>query len=129
MRRAASTLDYRELARRRLPHFLFEYIDGGSYAEVTLRRNVDDLAAIALRHRILRDVSTLDLSTKLFGQELKMPVALAPIGLAGMNARRGEVQAARAAEKAGVPFCLSTVSACPLGEVAKGTSAPFWFQL
>jgi L-lactate dehydrogenase (cytochrome) len=129
MRRAASTLDYRELARRRLPHFLFEYIDGGSYAEVTLRRNVDDLAAIALRQRILRDVSALDLSTKLFGQELKMPVALAPIGLAGMNARRGEVQAARAAEKAGVPFCLSTVSACPLSEVAQGTSAPFWFQL
>jgi L-lactate dehydrogenase (cytochrome) len=90
MRRAASTLDYRELARRRLPHFLFEYIDGGSYAEVTLKRNVDDLAAIALRQRILRDVSSLDLSSELFGQKLKMPVALAPIGLAGMNARRGE---------------------------------------
>ena len=97
MRQAASTLDYRELARRRLPHFLFEYIDGGSYAEVTLKRNVDDLSAIALRQRILRDVSSLDLSAELFGQKLKMPVALAPIGLAGMNARRGEVQAARAA--------------------------------
>ncbi|MDV3456951.1 FMN-dependent L-lactate dehydrogenase LldD [Sphingomonas sp. HF-S4] len=129
MRRAASTLDYRELARRRLPHFLFEYIDGGSYAEVTLKRNVEDLAAIALRQRILRDVSALDLSAELFGQKLAMPVALAPIGLAGMNARRGEVQAARAAEKAGIPFCLSTVSACPLGEVAKATSVPFWFQL
>ena len=113
MRKAASALDYRELARRRLPPFLFEYIDGGSYAEVTLKRNVADLEAIALRQRILTDVSTLDLTTELFGRTLAMPVALAPVGLAGMNARRGEVQAARAAEAAGIPFCLSTVSACP----------------
>jgi L-lactate dehydrogenase (cytochrome) len=127
--KAASALDYRELARRRLPHFLFEYIDGGSYAEVTARRNVADLEAIALRQRVLRDVSTIDLTTELFGQRLALPVALAPIGLAGMNARRGEVQAARAAEAAGIPFCLSTVSACPLAEVAHGTTKPFWFQL
>ncbi len=129
MAKAASALDYRELARRRLPRFLFEYIDGGSYAEATLRRNVDDLAEIALRQRVLTDVSTLDLSTELFGRRQALPVALAPIGLAGMNARRGEVQAARAANKAGVPFCLSTVSACPIGEVAAQTDAPFWFQL
>ena len=127
--RAASTLDYRELARRRLPHFLFEYIDGGSYAEVTLRRNVADLEDVALRQRVLTDVSALDLTTTLFGQSLQMPVALAPIGLAGMNARRGEVQAVRAADKAGIPFCLSTVSACPLAEVASATDRPFWFQL
>ncbi|MES2021872.1 MAG: FMN-dependent L-lactate dehydrogenase LldD [Pseudomonadota bacterium] len=127
--KAASALDYRELARRRLPHFLFEYIDGGSYAEVTLRRNIADLEDIALRQRVLTDVSRLDLSTELFGQKMRLPVALAPIGLAGLNARRGEVQAARAAEKAGIPFCLSTVSACPLDEVARGTDAPFWFQL
>jgi len=127
---AASALDYRELARARLPHFLFEYIDGGSYAEVTLKRNVAELEAVALRQRVLTDVSRLDLSTTLFGRELAMPVALAPIGLAGMNARRGEVQAARAAAAAGVPFCLSTVSACPIAEVAAGTGdAPFWFQL
>ncbi|HEY1075448.1 MAG TPA: FMN-dependent L-lactate dehydrogenase LldD [Fontimonas sp.] len=125
----ASVNDYRELARRRLPHFLFEYIDGGAYAEVTLRRNADDLAQIALRQRVLRDVSEIDLSTSWFGQPVKLPVALAPIGLAGMNARRGEVQAARAARDAGVPFCLSTVSACPLQEVVDGTQAPFWFQL
>ena len=124
MAKAASALDYRELARRRLPRFLFEYIDGGSYAEATLRRNVDDLADIALRQRVLTDVSTLDLSTELFGRRQALPVALAPIGLAGMNARRGEVQAARAADKAGVPFCLSTVSACPIGEVAAQTDAP-----
>ena len=126
---AAAALDYRELARRRLPHFLFEYIDGGSYAEVTLRRNIADLERIALRQRVLHDVSAIDLRTSLFGQSLAMPVALAPIGLAGMNARRGEVQAARAATAAGVPFCLSTVSVCPLDEVAAGTATPFWFQL
>ncbi|NLR70541.1 FMN-dependent L-lactate dehydrogenase LldD [Novosphingobium sp. ERN07] len=126
---AASIPDFRELARRRLPHFLFEYIDGGSYSETTLRRNVDDLRDIALRQRVLRDVSGLDLSTELFGQKQALPVALAPIGLAGMNARRGECQAVRAAEAAGVPFTLSTVSACSLGEVAKAASKPFWFQL
>ena len=127
--KAASVLDYRELAHRRLPRFLFDYIDGGSYAEVTLRRNVADLALIALRQRVLRDVSAIDLSTTVFGQNLSMPVVLAPIGLAGLTARRGEVQAARAAESAGIPFCLSTVSACPLPEVAKGVTKPFWFQL
>jgi len=129
MRKAASALDYRELARRRLPRFLFEYIDGGSYAEVTLRRNVTDLERIELRQRVLRDVSKLDLSTQLFGQEMRLPIALAPIGLAGMTARRGETQAARAAAAAGIPFCLSTVSACPIDEVAKVSPAPFWFQL
>lgn len=127
--RAASILDYRELARRRLPRFLFEYIDGGAYAEVTLHRNVTDLEAIALRQRVLRNVSQIDLGTELFGQRITLPIALAPIGLAGLNARRGEVQAARAAEAAGVPFCLSTVSACSLAEVAYGTTRPFWLQL
>lgn len=127
--KAASISDYREMARRRLPHFMFEYIDGGSYAEATLRRNVTDLEKVALRQRVLRDVSVLDLTTTLFGQKLALPVVLAPVGLAGLNARRGEVQAARAAESAGVPFCLSTVSACPIEEVARGVGAPFWFQL
>lgn len=126
---AASVSDYRALARKRLPRFLFEYIDGGSYAEVTLRRNVSDLEDIALRQRVLRDVSELDLSTELFGQRLRLPVILAPVGLAGMNARRGECQAVRAAEAAGVPFTLSTVSACSLGEVASAATRPFWFQL
>ena len=127
--KAASINDYRDLAQRRLPLFLFEYIDGGSYGEVTLRRNIADLEAVALRQRVLRDVSAIDLSTTLFGQKMAMPVALAPIGLAGMNARRGEVQAACAAEAAGVPFTLSTVSACPLDEVIAGVSKPIWFQM
>jgi len=126
---AASIGDYREAARRRLPRFLFDYIDGGSYGEVTLRRNVSDLEDIALRQRVLRDVSELDLSTELFGQKLAVPVALAPIGLAGLTARRGECQAVRAAENAGIPFTLSTVSACALAEVAAAARKPFWFQL
>lgn len=128
MKPAAST-DYRELARRRVPHFLFEYLDGGSYAEVTLARNVSDLQQLALRQRVLRDMSTLDLTTELFGRTQRLPVALGPIGLAGLYARRGEVQAARAAENRGIPFTLSTVSACPLAEVVESVSAPIWFQL
>jgi len=125
----ASAGDYRDLARRRLPHFLFEYIDGGAHDEITMRRNRSDLEAVALRQRVMRDVSAIDLSTDLFGEHLTMPVALGPIGLAGLTARRGEVQAARAAEAAGVPFCLSTVSACSLGEVTGALAAPCWFQL
>lgn len=125
----ASIGDFRAAARRRLPRFLFDYIDGGSYAEVTLARNVADLSAIALRQRVLRDVSAIDLSTELFGMRQALPVALAPIGLAGMNARRGECQAVRAADAAGVPFTLSTVGACSLGEVAAASARPFWFQL
>ncbi|WP_426030832.1 FMN-dependent L-lactate dehydrogenase LldD [Caulobacter sp. DWP3-1-3b2] len=127
--KAAAASDYRELARRKLPRFLFEYLDGGSYAEITLGRNIADLQTIALRQRVLRDVSEIDLSSTLFGQKMAMPVGLGPIGLAGMNARRGEVQAARAAEAAGLPFCLSTVSACPIAEVAQALEHPFWFQL
>lgn len=125
----ASIGDYREAARRRLPYFLFEYFDGGSYAERTLRANIEDLQDIALRQRVLNDVSVLELSTTLFGHKLSMPVALGPIGLAGIAARRGEIQAARAAAAKGVPFTLSTVSACSLAEVARASSTPFWFQL
>ena len=125
----AAISDYREAARRRLPHFLFEYIDGGSYDQVTLGRNVSDLREIELRQRVMRDVSNLDLSTELFGRRQSLPVALAPIGLAGMAAQRGEIQAARAAEAAGVPFTLSTVSVCNLGEVSRAVKQPIWFQL
>ena len=127
--KAASISDYRDLARRRLPRFLFDYIDGGSYDETTLAANHDDLRRVVLDQRVLRDVSDIDTSTTLFGQLWKVPVALGPIGLAGLSARRGEVQAARAAESAGVPFTLSTVSACSLAEVAAAVQRPFWFQL
>ena len=125
---SAST-DYRAAAQRRLPPFLFHYIDGGAYAEHTLRRNVSDLADIALRQRVLRNMSELSLETQLFGETLAMPVALAPIGLCGMFARRGEVQAAKAADAKGIPFTLSTVSVCPIEEVAPAISRPMWFQL
>lgn len=125
---SAST-DYRAAAQRRLPPFLFHYIDGGAYAEHTLRRNVADLADVALRQRVLRDMSELSLDTELFGHRLTMPVALAPVGLTGMCARRGEVQAARAADSRGIPFTLSTVSVCPIEEVAPVMQRPMWFQL
>ncbi|MDO9433173.1 MAG: L-lactate dehydrogenase [Pseudomonadota bacterium] len=124
----ASVSDYRELARRRLPKMFFEYIDGGSYAEVTLGRNVADLEAIALRQRVMRDMTKVDMSVEVFGQTLNMPVGLSPVGMAGMYGRRGEVQAARAAADAGVPFCLSTVGVCSVEEVAASGTAP-WFQL
>ena len=125
---SAST-DYREAARRKLPPFLFYYIDGGAYAEYTLKRNVEDLAGIALRQRVLKNMAELDLSTELFGEKLAMPLALAPVGLTGMYARRGEVQAARAAAAKGIPFTLSTVSVCPIEEVAPAIDRPMWFQL
>lgn len=127
--KAISIGDYRELARRRLPRFLFDYIDGGSFAEQTLRGNVAQLQALALRQRVLRDVSGADLTTTVLGQAWQLPVALAPIGLGGMVARRGETQAVRAAEAAGIPFILSTVAACPIEEVAAAARQPFWFQL
>ena len=126
--KAASVGDYRALAKARLPHFLFEYLDGGSYGEVTLRRNVEELQAIALRQRVLRDVSDIDLSIELLGQRWAMPVGLGPVGLSGLYARRGEVQAARAAATAKVPMVLSTVSACSLREVAATGHVP-WYQL
>ncbi|MBN3143346.1 FMN-dependent L-lactate dehydrogenase LldD [Pectobacterium brasiliense] len=125
---SAST-DYRAAAKRKLPPFLFHYADGGAYGEHTLRRNTADLADIALRQRILKNVSDLSLETQLFGEKLAMPVVLAPVGLTGMYARRGEVQAARAAAQKGIPFTLSTVSVCPIEEVAPTIDRPLWFQL
>lgn len=129
MRRAANVGDYRELARSRLPHFLFEYLDGGSYDEVTLAANVADLQAIKLRQRVLRDVSDLDLSAELFGQRWSLPVGLGPVGMMGMYARRGEVQAAKAARAVDVPYTLSSLSVCSVGEIARQLRSPFWLQL
>ncbi|MEQ7874489.1 FMN-dependent L-lactate dehydrogenase LldD [Sphingomonas sp. ASV193] len=122
--------EFRAAAKRRLPRFLFDYLDGGAFAESTLARNVADLERIALRQRVLRDVSDVDLSARFLGQSLALPVALGPVGIAGMYRRRGEVQAARAAHAAGIPFSLSTVSLCPLREVTAGApSGRTWFQL
>lgn len=125
---SAST-DYRAAAKAKLPPFLFHYIDGGSYGEHTLQRNTGDLADIALRQRILKNMSDLSLESELFGEKLSLPIALAPVGLTGMYARRGEVQAAKAAENKGIPFTLSTVSVCPIEEVSTAVTKPIWFQL
>lgn len=125
----ASTLDFQRAAKARLPRFLFDYADGGAYAEQTLRRNTADLGDIALRQRVLQDVATIDLSTTLFGRAMPLPVALAPIGIGGMYRRRGETQAARAANARGLPFTLSTVGLCGIDEVRRGTDGPLWFQL
>ena len=125
----SSTNDYRAAAKRRLPPFLFHYIDGGAYDEYTLKRNTEDLSQIALRQRVLNDMSQLSLETQLFNETLSIPVALSPVGLTGMYARRGEVQAAMAADQKGIPFTMSTVSVCPIEEVAPKINRPMWFQL
>jgi L-lactate dehydrogenase (cytochrome) len=125
----ATALDYRELARRRLPRQLFDYVDGGAYEETTMRANAADLERVLLRQVVMRDVSTRDPSVEVLGQRLALPVILGPVGLGGMFARRAEVQAARAAESAGVPFVDSTVSICSVEEVAQAISKPPWFQL
>jgi L-lactate dehydrogenase (cytochrome) len=125
----ASIDDFRELARRRLPRFLFDYIDGGSYAEETLRANEADLQRLKVRQRVMRDVTDINLATTMMGHDVSFPVALAPIGLAGLYARRGEVQAARAAHGAGVPFILSSSACCAIEEVARGTTQPVILQL
>lgn len=126
---AITAEDHQQRARRRLPRFLADYVDGGAGQEQSLRAN--DLAwqPLRLRQRVLVDVQAIELGTQLLGQACAMPVALAPIGLAGMMARRGEVQAARAASQAGVPFCLSTVGVCGVQEVAAASQTPPWFQL
>jgi L-lactate dehydrogenase (cytochrome) len=125
----ATVNDYRELARRRLPRQLFDYVDGGAYEEATMRANVADLGEVLLRQVVMRDVSERDPSVEVLGQKLALPVVLAPVGLGGMFAPRAEVQAARAAESMGVPFIESTVSICSIEEVAQAMSRPPWFQL
>jgi L-lactate dehydrogenase (cytochrome) len=125
----ATVLDYRELARRRLPRQLFDYVDGGAYEEATMLANVADLEGVLLRQVVMRDVSVRDPAVEVLGERLALPIVLAPVGLAGMLARRAEVQAARAAEAAGVPFVESTVSISSVEEVAEAISTAPWFQL
>ncbi|MDH4001029.1 MAG: L-lactate dehydrogenase [Xanthomonadales bacterium] len=121
--------DYRRLAEKRLPRFLFDYIDGGAGEEQSMAANADDFSRIKLRQRVMRDVSKVDTGMELFGQSMDMPVVLAPVGLAGMMGRRGEVQGARGAATAGVPFTTSTVGICPIEEVNAAVPQPAWFQL
>lgn len=125
----SSPLDFREAARRRLPPFLFHYVDGGAFSEETMEANRSALTSVRPRQRVLKDVSALSLETEIFGEKMAMPVMLAPIGLGGMMRRRGELQVARAARAAQVPYILSTVSVCPLADVIAASGAPIWFQL
>ena len=121
--------DLREVARRKVPKAFFDYVDSGSYNEETLRANRADLETIKLRQRVMVDVSERSLATTVIGQKISAPFALAPIGLCGMQHGDGEILAAQAAEEAGIPFTLSTMSICSIEQVAEGTSRPFWFQL
>ena len=125
----ATAADYRRLAEKRLPRRLFDYIDGGANDEVSMASNEAELRSLRLRQRVMRDVSSIDMSTQLLGESWSMPLALAPVGLAGMMARRAEVQAQRAAAALGIPFCASTVGICSVEEIAAASDRPFWFQL
>jgi L-lactate dehydrogenase (cytochrome) len=121
--------DLRQLARRKVPRAFFDYADSGSYAQQTLQANRTDLEAIKLRQRVLVDVSQRNLATTILGEPAKLPLALAPIGLCGMQHGDGEILACRAAHAAGIPFTLSTMSICSIEDVAEAIEKPFWFQL
>jgi L-lactate dehydrogenase (cytochrome) len=129
MKHITSIADLRDLARSRVPRAFFEYADGGSYQEETLRANRADLEAIKLRQRVLVDVSSRSLATTILGQKVAAPLVLAPIGMAGMQHGDGEILSALAANEAGIPFTLSTMSICSIEDVAEATDKPFWFQL
>jgi L-lactate dehydrogenase (cytochrome) len=129
MRMMTCIEDMRLQARRRVPRMFFDYADRGSYAEETLRINRTDLERIKLRQRVLVDVARRDLRTTIVGEPASLPVALAPIGLCGMQWGDGEILACRAAQAAGIPFCLSTMSICAIEDVAAAVERPFWFQL
>jgi L-lactate dehydrogenase (cytochrome) len=116
------------MAARRIPRAIFDYADGGSYTEGTLRANCADLDRIEFRQRVMVDISSLSVSTTILGQPASMPLAIAPTGLAGLFHADGEILGARAAAKAGIPFCLSTMSICSIEDVREGSKEPFWFQ-
>jgi L-lactate dehydrogenase (cytochrome) len=124
-----SIADLREIARRRVPRSIFQYVDHGSYDELTFNRNRSDLADIRFRQRVLVDVARQSMRKDILGMPASMPLAIAPTGLTGLVHRDGEILAAQAAEAFGIPFCLSTVSVCSIEDVRQSTQAPFWFQL
>jgi L-lactate dehydrogenase (cytochrome) len=124
----SSIEDLRALAKRRIPRAIFDYADGGSYDERTLRRNAADLDAMSFRQRVMVDVSGISLATTLLGSPLSMPLGIGPTGLAGLFHADGEILGARAAAACGIPFCLSTMSICSIEDVREATRSPFWFQ-
>jgi len=121
--------DLRRIAERRVPRMFYDYTDSGSWTETTYRANVEDFRAIKFRQRVACNMENRSLATKMVGQDAAMPIALAPVGLVGMQHADGEIHAARAAEKFGVPFTLSTMSICSIEDVKENTTKPFWFQL
>ncbi|TMK13421.1 MAG: alpha-hydroxy-acid oxidizing protein [Alphaproteobacteria bacterium] len=129
MRTVTCIEDLRQTARRKVPRAFFDYAEAGSYSEATLRANREDLERIKLRQRVLVDVSQRDLATTIMGEKVSLPLALAPIGLCGMQHGDGEILACRAAQAAGIPFTLSTMSVCSIEDVAQAVDKPFWFQL
>jgi L-lactate dehydrogenase (cytochrome) len=129
LKEATSIEDLREIHRRRVPRAFFEYCDRGSYSEQTLRANSADLARIEFRQRVMVDISARSVETTILGEKVSMPLAIAPTGLTGMQHGDGEMLGARAAEKEGIPFCLSTMSICSIEDVKSATTKPFWFQL
>jgi L-lactate dehydrogenase (cytochrome) len=129
MKPVTSIFDLEAMARKRLPAVIFDYIHGGSYEQVTLQRNLDDLRALSFRQHDMRNVSNRTTAVRMVGDAARIPLAIGPTGLAGLTWANGEVEAAKAAEAFGVPFCLSTMSICSIEDVAAATKAPFWFQL
>ena len=129
LRNAMCIEDLRRMARRNVPGVFFEYMEAGSYSEHTRDANVDDMRAIKLRQRVLVDVSTRSLKTTVLGEELALPLAIAPTGLSGMQHADGEILACRAAHAAGIQYTLSTMSICSIEDVAEAVNKPFWFQL
>lgn len=121
--------DLKRIYRRRTPKMFYDYCESGSWTEQTFRENVSDFQKIRLRQRVAVNMDGRSLKTRMVGEEVSMPVALAPVGLTGMQSADGEIKAARAAEKFGVPFTLSTMSICSIEDVAEATTKPFWFQV
>ena len=126
---ALEIADLKRLARRRVPKMFFDYADSGAWTEGTYRANENDFHKIKLRQRVLVDMTNRSLASEMIGESVSMPVALSPTGLTGMQHADGEMLAAQAAEEAGVPFTLSTMSICSIEDVRSVTSRPFWFQL
>jgi L-lactate dehydrogenase (cytochrome) len=121
--------DLRRIAKRRIPKVMFEYVDSGSYDEITMRANRSELQAIRFRQRVLVDATGRSMATEMLGEKVAMPVAIAPTGLTGLVYGDGEILAAKAAQAAGIRFCLSTMSICTIEDIAEATTQPFWFQL
>ena len=121
--------DFKPLYRRRVPRMFYDYAESGSWTEQTFRENTSDFSRLLLKQRVAIDMTGRNLASTMIGQDVSMPVALAPVGLTGMQCADGEIKAARAAEKFGVPFTLSTMSICSIEDVAAHTTKPFWFQV